>query len=227
VSSFIEEAERGALRAAAHLLPKEWQQLIDIVTAPVPPTPATRIPAPDDEAARRLDRVEHIVVVMLENRSFDHMLGYLSLPEALGERARTNLDGLRGAERDVNSADGAPHAIHHLERTQFSGEAEDPDHSGHSVDEQVAGGALSGFAQNFARISRARAAKARRQRSGSGSRDGLLRRRGPTGLRPPRGRILRCRSLVQLRSRGHVAEPPVCRRGSLGRDSRRCRTPAL
>jgi hypothetical protein len=37
VSSFIEEAERGALRAAAHLLPKEWQQLIDIVTAPVPP----------------------------------------------------------------------------------------------------------------------------------------------------------------------------------------------
>ena len=26
-----------------------------------------------------LEKVEHIVVLMLENRSFDHMLGYLSL----------------------------------------------------------------------------------------------------------------------------------------------------
>jgi phospholipase C len=26
-----------------------------------------------------LAQIEHIVVVMLENRSFDHMLGYLSL----------------------------------------------------------------------------------------------------------------------------------------------------
>ena len=26
-----------------------------------------------------LERIEHIVVLMLENRSFDHMLGYLSL----------------------------------------------------------------------------------------------------------------------------------------------------
>ena len=26
-----------------------------------------------------LEKVDHIVVLMLENRSFDHMLGYLSL----------------------------------------------------------------------------------------------------------------------------------------------------
>ena len=26
-----------------------------------------------------LQRIEHVVVLMLENRSFDHMLGYLSL----------------------------------------------------------------------------------------------------------------------------------------------------
>jgi phospholipase C len=30
-------------------------------------------------AAGALSKVEHIVVLMLENRSFDHMLGYLSL----------------------------------------------------------------------------------------------------------------------------------------------------
>jgi phospholipase C len=64
-----------------------------------------------------------------------------------------------GPERDVNSADGKPYPIHHLERTVFSGEAEDPDHSARSVDEQIASGAMSGFAQSFARISRPRAAK--------------------------------------------------------------------
>ncbi len=38
-----------------------------------------------------LDKVEHIVVLMLENRSFDHMLGYLSL-----EGGRSDVDGVRG-----------------------------------------------------------------------------------------------------------------------------------
>jgi phospholipase C len=143
----------------AHLLPKKWQQIVEIAAAPIPPTPVARVPAPSDEAATRLEQVEHIVVVMLENRSFDHMLGFLSLPEALGGRARADVDGLRGPERDVNSADGKRYPIHHLERTMFSGEAEDPDHSARSVDEQIASGAMSGFAQNYARISRPRAAK--------------------------------------------------------------------
>ena len=37
-----------------------------------------------------LEKVDHIVVLMLENRSFDHMLGYLSL-----EGGRGDVDGLR------------------------------------------------------------------------------------------------------------------------------------
>ncbi len=40
--------------------------------------------------AGNLEKVDHVVVLMLENRSFDHMLGYLSLT---GERA--DIDGLR------------------------------------------------------------------------------------------------------------------------------------
>jgi len=36
-----------------------------------------------------LEKIEHIVVLMLENRSFDHMLGYLSL-----EGGRDDIDGL-------------------------------------------------------------------------------------------------------------------------------------
>ncbi|MCB0238861.1 MAG: hypothetical protein KDH08_09485, partial [Anaerolineae bacterium] len=30
----------------------------------------------------RLQEIDHFVILMLENRSFDHMLGYLSLPES-------------------------------------------------------------------------------------------------------------------------------------------------
>ena len=46
----------------------------------------------------RLRGIDHIVVLMQENRSFDHMLGYLSLPPEKGGRGRTDIDGLRGHE---------------------------------------------------------------------------------------------------------------------------------
>ncbi len=151
-------AERDALRAAAHLLPDRLRQVIDIAAAPVPPAPSERIPAPDDPAAARLNQIEHIVVVMLENRSFDHMLGYLSLPASDGGRARTDVDGLRGPDEDFNEHAGQRYPIHHLDRTAFDGEAEDPDHAGESVDQQLSGGG-KGFVENFARISAARAAK--------------------------------------------------------------------
>jgi len=151
-----EDAERAALRAVAHLLPAKWRQILEVAGAAVPPTPEQRIPAPTDDAARRLDRIEHIVVVMLENRSFDHMLGYLSLPSALGGRDRGDVDGLKGPDTNFNMHAGTRYPIHHLGQTEFTGETEDPDHSGASVDEQLANGG-QGFVDNFARISAARA----------------------------------------------------------------------
>ena len=88
----------------------------------------------------------------MENRSFDHMLGYLSLPSGpLGGRGRTDVDGLRGPESNFNDHAGQRYPIHHLDRTAFNGEAEDPDHSGASVDEQLAGGG-KGFVDNFAYV---------------------------------------------------------------------------
>ena len=45
-----------------------------------------------DEALTRLQQVKHMVVVMMENRSFDHMLGYLKL-EGMPE-----VNGLSGDE---------------------------------------------------------------------------------------------------------------------------------
>ncbi len=150
--------ERGALREFAHLLPEKLRQVIEIAAAPIPPAPEEQIPAPTDESAGRLAEIDHIVVVMMENRSFDHMLGYLSLPASAGGRARTDVDGLQGPEVNFNEHAGQRCPIHHLDRTQFDGEAEDPDHSGASVDEQLANGG-QGFVDNFARISAARAAR--------------------------------------------------------------------
>jgi phospholipase C len=50
-----------------------------------------RIEVEVDAAVRALERVEHIVVLMMENRSCDHMLGYLTL-----SGRRPELDGLKG-----------------------------------------------------------------------------------------------------------------------------------
>ena len=45
-----------------------------------------------------LANIDHIVVLMMENRSFDHVLGHLSLPPALGGLGRTDVNGLKGTE---------------------------------------------------------------------------------------------------------------------------------
>ncbi len=45
-----------------------------------------------------LANIDHIVVLTQENRSFDHMLGYLSLPYEKGGMSRTDVDGLKGGE---------------------------------------------------------------------------------------------------------------------------------
>jgi len=87
-----------------------------------------------------LEKIDHIVVLMLENRSFDHMLGYLSL-----EGARGDVDGLRG--EFANEHDGRSYPIHHLDSTAI---ADDPDHSASSVDLQIGGSAMNGFVTSFA-----------------------------------------------------------------------------
>jgi phospholipase C len=76
--------------------------------------------------------IEHIVVLCMENRSFDHMLGWV--PKANGIQAGlTYLDN-----------DGVPHQTHHLTDWQGCGFA-DPDHSYEGGRIQLAGGACDGF----------------------------------------------------------------------------------
>ena len=88
-----------------------------------------------------LERIEHIVVLMLENRSFDHMLGYLSL-----EGGRGDVDGLR--VEFANEHDGRSYPVHHLDGTAI---ADDPNHSGDAVELQTGGGRMGGFVESFAK----------------------------------------------------------------------------
>jgi phospholipase C len=94
----------------------------------------------EDTSMANLEKIDHIVVLMLENRSFDHMLGYLSL-----EGGRGDVDGLR--EEFANDNDGCRYPVRHLETTAIP---DDPDHSARSVDLQVGGGAMNGFVASFA-----------------------------------------------------------------------------
>src|SRR5262249_21752245 len=48
-----------------------------------------------------LANIDHIVVLMMENRSFDHVLGHLSLPVSLGGLGRGEVSGLHGTEYNV------------------------------------------------------------------------------------------------------------------------------
>jgi hypothetical protein len=113
------------------------------------------------EQAGNLGKVDHIVVLMMENRSFDHLLGYLSLP---GDGGRHGIEGLTGTEfnRDAN---GAAHPVmlrtpppvpplpgwRLVPATAF---LNDPEHGFDEVARQLVGDAThtsnAGFVTNFA-----------------------------------------------------------------------------
>ncbi len=96
---------------------------------------------PDDEALHNLGKIEHIVVLMMENRSFDHMLGFLTLDEG-----RTDLEGPTPGL--ANDAAGKSWPVHPATSTKLV-KLQDPKHGHVDVAAQIAGGKMSGFAQNY------------------------------------------------------------------------------
>ncbi|MBV9292520.1 MAG: alkaline phosphatase family protein [Frankiales bacterium] len=98
---------------------------------------ATRVPAMAGTTRRRLPHpnhsgIEHIVVLCMENRSFDHFLGWL--PGADGKQA-----GL-----SYPDSKGKLHKTHRLTERQGCGFA-DPDHSYTGGRLQLDGGKMDGF----------------------------------------------------------------------------------
>ncbi|HET6585085.1 MAG TPA: alkaline phosphatase family protein [Nannocystaceae bacterium] len=94
----------------------------------------------DLSAAELLAPIEHIVVVCMENRSFDHMLGALALVEG---RA---VDGLTGRESN-DDAGGRPVAVFHLDSPVV---AADPPHGWNASHAQWNDGANDGFVTEYA-----------------------------------------------------------------------------
>lgn len=97
----------------------------------------------------RLEQVEHVVVLMMENRSFDHMLGYLT---------KDDMPEVRGLQRDEANLDheGGIHPVHQFDaratNVQRRGEALekrlDPSHSKKGVEQQI-GTSMDGFVIDY------------------------------------------------------------------------------
>jgi phospholipase C len=92
-------------------------------------------------ANERLASIKHVVVLMMENRSFDQMLGYLM------RDGMPKVDGLRGDE--VNEDDqGTAHPVTPATMFEPLEKFYDPCHGRDCVAEQLAGG-NQGFVKNF------------------------------------------------------------------------------
>jgi phospholipase C len=96
-----------------------------------------------------MQSIDHIVVLMLENRSFDHMLGFLSHPRY---SARRDIDGLNGIEgagaTQVNFLNGQAFYPRLLATTKFPDE---PCHEWECVHNQIAA-RNNGFVGDFAML---------------------------------------------------------------------------
>jgi phospholipase C len=95
-----------------------------------------------------LDSLKHIVVLMMENRSFDHMLGALQAQNPL-------INGLTGNETNL---DNTNEPVKVLPQAQFQSQLDpDPDHAFQAVNKQLFFGtsgppgapAMQGFVQSY------------------------------------------------------------------------------
>ncbi len=93
------------------------------------------VPAPPVTFEALRERIDTVVILMMENRSFDHVLGALSL-----EEGRTDIDGLTALHANPDQ-DGNPVVVFPATIDCLS----DPPHSWSSSHRQFNDGANDGF----------------------------------------------------------------------------------
>jgi phospholipase C len=89
-----------------------------------------------------LDNLKHVVVLMMENRSFDHMLGSL-------KQVNPAIDGLNGDESNPDSQ-GNPAKV--AQKAKYQGQLDpDPDHAFAAVNKQIFNGTATADMKGFVR----------------------------------------------------------------------------
>lgn len=84
----------------------------------------------DPAGSANLEKVDHVVVVMLENRSFDHMLGYLSQsgrrpeidglrPGALAQQAAVRADRTGTGQPGTGQEESGNHPLNELQEASW------------------------------------------------------------------------------------------------------------
>ena len=125
----------------------------------VGPTGSTPGTIANTWSSPNLANIEHIVVLVMENRSFDHVLGYLSLAGAApGTAANPNVDGLTQAIIDRFAALTPATKIRPLRDAGFPANGAglktklplDVGHGVRDVAQQINNKTMTGFAANFA-----------------------------------------------------------------------------
>ena len=92
-----------------------------------------------------IDQLKHIVVLMMENRSFDHMLGYLALPKYQHPNF-AQIDGLQNARAFY------AHDAHPPRRLQGLSLDPDPPHEREDIARQINDplkGPMRGFVDSY------------------------------------------------------------------------------
>jgi hypothetical protein len=110
------------------------------------PTPGHPSPTYDFSPGT-LANIDHIIVLTKENRSFDHMLGYLSLPVEQGGMGRQEVDGLKGGESNPHQGQNFP--SFKLDQTRF---VPGPPNGYESVHHAINGGKMDGFVNSYVEL---------------------------------------------------------------------------
>jgi phospholipase C len=108
----------------------------------------TRVQDSASTSPPELRRYEKIVVLMMENRSFDHYFGHLSMPRALGGEGRTDVDGLKGNEVQYLTRPGSDGREVFKPFRATHREIGDIGHEWRACHAQFNGGAMDGFIQH-------------------------------------------------------------------------------
>jgi phospholipase C len=91
------------------------------------------------QAGERSSKVKHIVILMMENRSFDHLLGWLK------QDRNSQIDGLSGNRKTPRNISDHSYGYVPITRKSYDPSLDDPKHDFQSVALQIDQGLMDGF----------------------------------------------------------------------------------